>query len=98
MPKFSISTAMFMLIPFHNNHCFRKSGISDKTVEWAIVPDNVTKPSFNEAVDVITVLENYSLFSKLGFDLMKAPKCINRATDTNSQSNKKQRTLTNFFA
>ena len=32
---------------------------------------DVTKPSFNEAMDTITVFENYSLLSKFGDDLMK---------------------------
>ena len=48
------------------------------------VSDDVKKPSFNEAMDSIIVLENYSLISKFGTDLKKALKDINRAIDINS--------------
>ena len=42
------------------------------------VSDYVTKLSFNDAMDAITLLENYSLFTKFGADLMKALEDINR--------------------
>ena len=48
------------------------------------VSDDVKKPSFNEAMDSIIVLENYCLISKFGTDLKKALKDINRAIDINS--------------
>ena len=185
MPKFSILTAMFMLTKAWNSipdqtfiNCFKKSGISDETVERAIndeddpfrgldieedvmenlkddldllmtkfnvdfditadelvdmdldvcitnkssdediiaeisghdavdaeeesdeeeVSDYVTKPSFNDAMDAITLLENYSLFTKFGADLMKALEDINRVVDIDSQSNKRQSIITDFFA
>ena len=52
------------------------------------VSDDVTKPSFNKAMDAITLLENYSLFSKFGAELMIVLKEINRAVDIDSQSKK----------
>ena len=58
------------------------------------VSDYATKPSFNDAMDAITLLENYSLFTKFGADLMKALEDINRVMDIDSQSNKRQ----DFFA
>ena len=58
----------------------------------------VTKPSFNDAMDAITLLENYSLFIKFGADLMKALEDINRDVDIDSQSNKRQSIITDFFA
>ena len=62
------------------------------------VSDYVTKPSFNDAMDAITLLENYSLFTKFGADLMKALEDINRVVDIDSQSNKRQSIITDFFA
>ena len=50
------------------------------------VCDYVTKPSFNVAMDDITLLENYSLFTKFGADLMKALEDINRDMDIDSQT------------
>ena len=52
------------------------------------VSDDVTKPRFNKAMDAITLLENYSLFSKFGAELMIVLKDINRAVDIDSQSKK----------
>ena len=40
------------------------------------VSDDATKSSFNEAMDVIIVFKNYSLFSMFGADLTKALKDI----------------------
>ena len=62
------------------------------------VSDYVTKPSLNDAMDAITLLENYSLFTKFGADLMKALEDINRVVDIDSQSNKRQSIITDFFA
>ena len=62
------------------------------------VSDYVTKPSFNDAMDAITLLENYSLFTKFGADLVKALEDINRVVDIDSQSNKRQSIITDFFA
>ena len=61
------------------------------------VSDYVTKPSFNDAMDAITLIENYSLFTKFGADLMKALEDINRVVDIDSQSNKRQSIITDFF-
>ena len=49
-------------------------------------------------MDAITLLENYSLFTKFGADLMKALEDINRVVDIDSQSNKRQSIITDFFA
>ena len=57
----------------------------------------LTKPSFNDVMNSITILEDYSLFSNLGNDLMKALKEINRAIDLNRLSNKKQSNIEDFF-
>ena len=54
------------------------------------VSDYVTKPSFNDAMDDITLLENYSLFTKFGADLMNALEDINHIVDIDSQSHKRQ--------
>ena len=62
------------------------------------VSNYVTKPSFNDAMDAITLLENYSLFTKFGADLMKALEDINRVVDIDSQSNKRQSIITDIFA
>ena len=43
----------------------------------------LTKRSFNDVMNSITILEDYSLFSNLGDDLMKALKEVNRAIDLN---------------
>ena len=45
----------------------------------------------------ITVLEDCSLFSNFGADLMKALKEVNRAFDLDCLSNKKQSTIKDFF-
>ena len=50
-------------------------------LKYLDISDDVAKPSLNEAVDSITVLKNYILFSKFGADLMKSLKDINRAVD-----------------
>ena len=41
--------------------------------------ESLTKPSFNDVMNSITILEDYSLFSNFGDDLMKALKEVNRA-------------------
>ena len=46
-------------------------------------------------MNIITVLEDYSLFSNFGADLMKALKYVNR--DLDCLSNKKQCTIKRFF-
>ena len=60
--------------------------------------DYVTKPSFNDAMDAITLLENYQSHYKFGADLMKALEEINRVVDIDSKSNKRQSIITDFLA
>ena len=62
------------------------------------VSDYVTKPSFNDAMDTTTLLENYSLFTKFGAELKKALEDINRVVDIDSQSHKSKSITTDFFA
>ena len=57
----------------------------------------LTKPSFNDVMNSITILEDYSLFSNFGDDLMKALKEVNRAIDLDRLSNKKQSNIEDFF-
>ena len=56
----------------------------------------LTKPSFNDVMNSITILEDYSLFSNFGDDLMKALKDVNRAIDLDRLSNKKQSNIEDF--
>ena len=48
----------------------------------------LTKPSFNDVMNSITILEDYSLFSNFGDDLMKALKEVNHAINLDRPSNK----------
>ena len=57
----------------------------------------LTEPSFNDVMNSITILEDYSLFSNFGDDLMKALKEVNRAIDLDTLSNKKQSNIEDFF-
>ena len=57
----------------------------------------LTKPSFNDVMNSITILEGYSLFSNFCDDLMKALKEVNRAIDLGRLSNKKQSNIEDFF-
>ena len=57
----------------------------------------LTKPSFNDVMNSITILEDCSLFSNFGDDLMKALKEVNRAIDLDRLSNKKQSNIEDFF-
>ena len=57
----------------------------------------LTKPSFNDVMNSITILEDYSLFSNFGDNLMKALKEVNRAIDLDRLSNKKQSNIEDFF-
>ena len=47
-------------------------------------------------MNAITVLEDYSLFSNIGADLMKALRHVNRDFDLDGLSNKKQSTIKDF--
>ena len=58
----------------------------------------LTKPSFNDVMNSITILEDYSLLSNFDDDLMKAPKEVNRAIDLDRLSNKKQSNIEDFFS
>ena len=57
----------------------------------------LTKPSFNDVMNSITILEDYSLFSNFGEDLMKALKEVNRAINLDRLFNKKQSNIEDFF-
>ena len=50
----------------------------------------LTKPSFNDVMNSITILEDYSLFSNFNDDLMKALKEVNRAIHLDRLSKMKQ--------
>ena len=43
--------------------------------------DSILKPAFKDVINAITVLEDYSLFSNFGANLMKALKDVHRAFD-----------------
>ena len=57
----------------------------------------LTKPSFNDVMNSITILEDYSLLSNFGDDLMNGLKEVNRAIDLDRLSNKKQSNIEGFF-
>ena len=59
--------------------------------------DCISKPVFKDVMNAITVLEDYSLFSNFGADLMKTLKDVNRAFDLDGLSSKKQSTIKGFF-
>ena len=59
--------------------------------------DCISKPLFKDVMDTITVLEDYSLFSNFGANLMKALKDEDCAFDLDCLSNKKQSTIKYFF-
>ena len=59
--------------------------------------DCIWKRAFKDVINVITILEDYSLFSKFATDLMKAFKDVNCAFDLDCLSNKKQSTIKNFL-
>ena len=51
--------------------------------------DCISKPDFKDIMNTITILEDYSLFSNFGADLMKALMDINRASNLDCLSNKR---------
>ena len=57
----------------------------------------LTKPSFNDVMNSITILEDYSLFSNFNDDLIKALKEVNRAIHLDRLSKKKQSNIEDFF-
>ena len=59
--------------------------------------DCIWKRAFKDVINAITILEDYSLFSKFAIDLMKAFKDVNCAFDLDCLSNKKQSTIKNFL-
>ena len=85
-----------------NHSKVRLSGMTAGNVKGERLPmfviGKALTPSFNDAMDAITLLENYSLFTKFGVDLMKALEDINCVVDIDSQSNKRQSIITDFFA
>ena len=58
--------------------------------------DCISKPAFKDVMNAITVLEDYSLFSNFGGNLMKAQGQI-MIFDLDCLSNKKQSTIKDFF-
>ena len=48
-------------------------------------------------MNAISVLEDYSLFSQFGTDMLKALKNVNRAVDLDSFLNKKQSNIDDYF-
>ena len=73
------------------------SGHAEEESDEEDASADVTQPSFNEATDAITVLQNCSLFSKFGADSMKALEYINRAVGIDSQSQKRQSIIAEFL-
>ena len=59
--------------------------------------DCISKPAFKDVMNTITVLEDYSLFSNFGADLMKAFKDVNPIFDLGCLFSKKQSTIKDFF-
>ena len=59
--------------------------------------DCISKPAFKDVMNTITVLEDYSLFSNFGADLMKALKDINPIFDLGCLFSKKQSTIKDFL-
>ena len=59
--------------------------------------DCIWKRAFKDVINAITILDDYSLFSKFATDLMKAFKDVNCAFDLDCLSNKKQSTIKNFL-
>ena len=59
--------------------------------------DCIWKRAFKDVINAITILEDYSLFSKFATDLMKAFKDVNCAFDLDCLSNKKQSTIKTFL-
>ena len=57
----------------------------------------LTKSSFNDVINSITILEEYGLFSNFGDDLMKALKEVNRVINLDRLSDKKQSNIEDFF-
>ena len=57
----------------------------------------ISKPSFKNAMNAITVLEDYSWFSNFGADLMNVPRNVHLAFDLDYLSNKKQSIIKDFF-
>ena len=51
--------------------------------------DCISKPAFKEILNAITILEDHSLFSNFGANLIKALKNVYHAFDLDSLSNKK---------
>ena len=59
--------------------------------------DCISKPSFKDVMNTITVLEDYSLFSNFGANLMKALKNLNPIFDLGCLFSKKQFTIKDFL-
>ena len=57
----------------------------------------VSKPAFKDVMNAITFLEDYSLFSSIGVNLMNALKDVNHVFDLDCLSNMKQSTIKDFF-
>ena len=57
----------------------------------------ISKPSLKNAMNAITVLEDYSWFSNFGADLMNVFRNVHLAFDLDYLSNKKQSIIKHFF-
>ena len=57
----------------------------------------LAKPDFKDAMNAISILEEYSIFTKFGVDLRKALSDASRVLDLDYLVNKKQSKIEHFF-
>ena len=57
----------------------------------------LTKPDFKDAMNAISILEDYSIFTKFGIDLRKALNDASRVLELDHHVNKRQSKIEDFF-
>ena len=57
----------------------------------------LTKPDFKDAMNAISILEDYSIFTKFGVDLRKALNDASRVLELDHHVNKRQSKIEDFF-
>ena len=55
------------------------------------------KPDFKDAMNAISILEDYSIFTKFGVDLRKALNDASRVLELDHNVNKRQSKIEDFF-
>ena len=68
-----------------------ESSDDDSDVEETETCEMGNKATSTDVMNAISILEDYSLYSKFGTDMLKALKYVNRAVDLESFLNKKSR-------